>query len=587
VNSVDSTTRAAAAPAPVVRLLPQLLDFAHQRYGDAPFLLRWTAAGWQPLSFAQAARALHAFARVLEREGVKPGDRVGLLSENRPEWGLAWLAILEAGAVAVPLDPMLREHELGELLATCSATHCVASGPKLEVLERVRTARLPALRLVALDPADGLPCLTVDDPMADESAPRAARAGPNDLAVLLFTSGTTGQAKGVMLSHSNLLHNVEAVARAFEFGPTDRLLSVLPLHHTFESTGGFLCPLRVGASVAYARGLKSGELREDLRTSGATIMLGVPLLYEKLLNGIERGIDEAPLPQRALARGLRGAARLARWTTGIRLGRPLFRTLRIRAGLDGLRMLVSGAAPLPPVVFWGLVDLGLPVLEGYGLTECSPVVAANRPERPVPGGVGWPLPGVEVRIDQPEPDGTGEILVRGPNVMLGYFGQPKATAEVLQDGWFHTGDLGRRLPNGRIRITGRLKNMIATSAGKKIYPEEIEVHLANCPYILEVVVTGGRDARGEREEVHAHVFPDMKSLEALARSAGVPCDEAFVEATLRREVDARCQLLAPYKRVKRVIVRSQEFPRTTTGKIKRLDPAEAGAAARPRVDAVA
>lgn len=512
---------------------------------------------------------MHAFAALLERQGVAPGDRVGLQSENRPEWGLAYLAILEVGAVVVPLDVLLKEHEVGELLATCSASHCVVSARQLEVVQRAREARAPALRLVSLDPVEGLPSWDETAASAPDSGARAPRANPNDLAVLLFTSGTTGQAKGVMLSHSNLLHNVEAVARTFEFGPEDRLLSVLPLHHTFESTGGFLCPLRVGASVAYARGLKSNELREDLRSSGATIMLGVPLLYEKLLNAIHRGIADAPLARRLVVRTLLGITRLLRWTTGARLGRPLLRALRERAGLGELRMFVTGAAALPLEVFWGFVDLGWPVLEGYGLTECAPVVAANRPERPLSGAVGWPLPGIEVRIDHPEPDGTGEILVRGPNIMLGYFANPAATAEVLRDGWFRTGDLGHLTPDGRVKITGRLKNMIATAAGKKIYPEEVEVHLANCPYILEVVVTGGRDARGEREEVHAHVFPDIKSLEALARSSGCGCDDGFIEATLRREVEARCQLLAPYKRVKRVIVRRQEFPKTTTGKIRR------------------
>jgi long-chain acyl-CoA synthetase len=311
----------------------------------------------------------------------------------------------------------------------------------------------------------------------------------------------------------------------------------------------------------------------------------VPLLYEKLLNAIHRGIAEAPLARRIPARVLLGLARLLRWTTGVRLGSPLLRALRERAGLAGLRMFVSGAAALPPEVFWGFIDLGWPVLEGYGLTECSPVVAANHPDHPRPGAVGWPLPGIEVRIDHPEPDGNGEILVRGPNVMLGYFANPGATAEVLRDGWFRTGDLGRRTPDGRVKITGRLKNMIATAAGKKIYPEEVEVHLANCPYILEVVVIGGRDARGEREEVHAHVFPDLKSLESLAHASGTTFDDAFVETTLRREVESRCQLLAPYKRVKRVIVRRQEFPKTTTGKIRRLD--LAAEPADKRVGAVA
>jgi long-chain acyl-CoA synthetase len=185
-----------------------------------------------------------------------------------------------------------------------------------------------------------------------------------------------------------------------------------------------------------------------------------------------------------------------------------------------------------------------------------------------------------VRIADPDAEGNGEIVVRGPNVMLGYFGNPEATADVLRDGWFATGDLGRRLPDGRIRITGRLKNMIATAAGKKIYPEEIETQVANSPFVLEVVVTGGRDPKGEREEVHAHVFPNLPALEAHAQAHGRLCDAAFIEATVRHEIETLCAPLAPYKRVKRVVLRAQEFPKTTTGKIKRQQLAAEPAAAR-------
>jgi long-chain acyl-CoA synthetase len=230
---------------------------------------------------------------------------------------------------------------------------------------------------------------------------------------------------------------------------------------------------------------------------------------------------------------------------------------------------VTGAAALPDEVFWGFIDLGWPVLEGYGLTETSPVVAANRPHHPRPGAVGWPMTGLDVRIAEPDAEGNGEILVKGPNVMLGYFGNPEATAEVLRDGWFHTGDLGRLLPDGRLKITGRLKNMIATAAGKKIYPEEIEAQLANSPYVLEVVVCGGRDTRGDREEVHAHVYPNLTELELHAQMLNCTCDEAFVENTLRKDIETRCEPLAPYKRVKRVVIRKGEFAKTTTGKIKR------------------
>ncbi len=557
-----------SAPRPIVRLLPQLLEFAAGRYGNEPCVLRRTSSGWEPWSFTEAAGRMHAFTALLEREGVRPGERVGIQSENRPEWGLAYLAVIEAGGVAVPLDALLREQEVGEILAQSGARLCIVSARQRPVLERVRQERVPELRLVSLDECDDLPSWPAAQQAFPGEGPRPERAAPEDLAVVLFTSGTTGQAKGVMLSHSNLLHNVEAIERVIPFGPADRLLSVLPLHHTFEFTAGFLTPMRGGASVAYARSLKSSELREDLQTAGATILLGVPLLYEKLLAAIRRGVADAPFGRRLLVRTLLGVVTLASRLTGLRLGGPLLRPVRERAGLGRMRLFVSGAAALPRRVFWGFMNLGIPITEGYGLTECAPVVAANS-TRPRPGGVGHPVPGVEVRIDQPDADGDGEIVVRGPNVMLGYYGNPEATAEVLRDGWLLTGDLGRLLPDGRLRITGRVKNMIATAAGKKIYPEEVEMQLASCPYILEVVVVGGRDARGEREAVHAHVFPDLQALGGLARAQGRDLDALFVEETLRREVDARCQLLAPYKRVKRVIVRRREFPKTTTGKIRR------------------
>jgi long-chain acyl-CoA synthetase len=559
------------APRPIVRLLPQLADLAARQYGDAPFILRWTSSGWEPWSFREAARRLHAFTALLEREGVVPGDRVAIQSENRPEWGLAYLAIVEAGAVAVPLDALLKEHEVGEILAQSGARFCIVSDRQRPVVERARQARVPELKLLSLDASGDLPSWPQAQELFPDESPRPERAQPDDLAVLLFTSGTTGQAKAVMLSHSNLLHNVEGIARFIPYGMADRMLSVLPLHHTFEFTIGFLAPLRGGASVAYARGLKSNELREDLRTAEATILVGVPLLYEKLLGAIRRGVNDAPLASRVLVRVLLTVVWLASRLTGLRLGDRLLRPLRERAGIGRMRMFVSGAAALPSGVFWGFTNLGITMVEGYGLTECSPVVAANRFDETKPGNVGHPLPGVEIRVDDPDSEGNGEVMVRGPNVMLGYYNHPQATAEALRDGWFFTGDLGRVLSDGRLRITGRVKNMIATAAGKKIYPEEVEIHLSNSPYILEVVVAGGRDARGDREEVHAHVFPDFKALGDLARSHGLAFDEAFVDRALRREVETRCHMLAPYKRVKRIIVRRQEFPKTTTGKIRRQD----------------
>ncbi len=564
-----TSTTSPSAPGPAVRVIPQLVAFAARQYGDTPFLLRSTPEGWQGLSFAAAAAATHSFRALLESLGVRRGDRVGLQSENRPEWGVAYLAILEAGAVVVPLDAQLKAQEAGEILATAGAEVAVASARQMPVMKQVIEKRLPSLKLVSLDPADELPNFK----QALERFPNESAKDPGgaatDLAVLIFTSGTTGQAKGVMLSHQNILTNVEGVARTIEVHPGDRFLSVLPLHHTFESTIGFLAPMRTGSTVCYARGLDSKQLREDMATSQATIFIAVPLLYEKLLTAIHRGVESLPLARRLFVKSLFFASRWTRRLTGQRIGHKLLRPVREKAGIGKVRLFATGAAAIAEEVFWGYIDLGIPLVEGYGLTETSPVVALNTPRRPNPGAVGWPLVGVEVRIDHPDGEGNGEILVRGPNVMLGYYGNPEATAEVMRDGWFCTGDLGRMVGDGRLKITGRLKNMIATAAGKKIYPEEVEAQLANSPYILEVVVAGGSDPRGEREEVHAHIYPNVPELELLARATGKTCDDAFVEATLRADVEARCEHLATYKRVKRVILRKEEFPKTTTGKIRR------------------
>src|SRR5439155_18665663 len=234
--------------------------------------------------------------------------------------------------------------------------------------------------------------------------------------------------------------------------------------------------------------------------------------------------------QRTVSRAMIACSRWVRRVTGYRGGHRLLAPLRARAGLATLRMLVSGAAPLRPEIFWGFVDLGFRMLEGYGLTECAPVVCANRPERSAPGAVGWPVPGVEVRIADPDDRGEGEITVRGPNVMRGYFGDPGATAGVLRDGTFHPGDLGRLLPDGRVVLTGRRKNLIVTAAGKKIYPEEVEARLARSRLVLEVAVVAGRGTHGAREEVDAHVVLDLEPIATLARRQGRPLDERFVRA---------------------------------------------------------
>jgi long-chain acyl-CoA synthetase len=557
------------APEPPVARIDQLLARASEELGDEPFLGRWSPDGWSWIGFEEAHERANAFAAALRKAGLNAGDRVALMGENRPEWGLAYLATLAAGGVCVPLDTQLQEVDAGEILESSGARFLVASSAHRPRLERALSMRDRPATMFALEdlgaPRPSEASSTKIGRLDERVSSDAESATRTDLAALLFTSGTTGKPKGVMLTHANVLSNIEAIEDAFQFRPGDRFLSVLPLHHAFECTVGLLGSLRIGASVAYARSLKSNELREDLASARASILLGVPLLYEKLLAGLERGLAAAPFWLRSL---LHVAWRIRR-ATGMHAETLLMSEARRQAGLGSLRMVVSGAAPLPPHVWDGLTDLGFLVLEGYGLTECSPVVCANRPERAESGTVGQALPGIELRIDDPDENGEGEILVRGPNVTPGYWRNPEITREVLGDGWFHTGDLGRIRADEKLVITGRLKNLIVTAAGKKVYPEEIEVRIAASRFVREVAVVSGHGVQGDREEVHAHIVPELDELKSLATTEHAAMDVSFVSEVLENEVEKLGRDLALFKRVRKVIIRTDPLPRTSTGKVKR------------------
>ncbi|MFH0777880.1 MAG: AMP-binding protein, partial [Candidatus Eisenbacteria bacterium] len=384
-----------------------------------------------------------------------------------------------------------------------------------------------------------------------------------------FTSGTTGAAKGVVLSHGNISFDVRAVLEAIPLNENDRLLSVLPLHHTFESTAGLLAPLSRGASVTYARSLRSKEILADLLACKATVLLSVPLMYEKMAIGIKRAVARAPLRTRLPGGSLIWLSAFLKRRLGVGAGRLLLRALRAKSGLGSLRFAVSGAAPLSRDVqeFFGV--LGVSVLEGYGLTEASPVVSVNRPGRLRPGSVGPPLPGVELRIAEPDLQGVGQVLVRGRNVMKGYLDSPEVTAQTLVDGWLHTGDLGRVDAKGCLYICGRSKNVIVTRAGKKVFPEEVEAVLVASPFISEVMVTGEKGAIQGREEVHAAIYPDFEQLQVYGAENAIALSEELIKDIMRREVRRLCSRLPDYKKVRSFSVRNEEFPKTSTKKIKR------------------
>jgi long-chain acyl-CoA synthetase len=385
---------------------------------------------------------------------------------------------------------------------------------------------------------------------------------PHEMKMILFTSGTTDIAKGVMLNHHNIVSNIMDGSRIVKVHETDRTLSILPIHHTFESTMGTGMILYAGASIAFCEGLK--YIAKNMEEAKVSILVGVPLIFESIYDKIWKQAEKT-----GKAKTLR---RAIQWNKslkgmGLDMSRRLFKAVHKKFG-GNLRMIVSGAAPIDPNVIRGFEDLGLKVLQGYGLTECSPLISGTPDFSDTykkAGSVGLCVHSGAIQIVDQDEDQIGEILYAGPNVMMGYYNLPEKTEEVLKDGWFHTGDLGFLDDNGWLYITGRKKNVIVTKTGKNIYPEEVEYYINRNKYIQESLVHGILDDN-EDTLVSAQVRPDY---DVIYEEFGENMDEGQIHALIKKVIGDINEKLPIYKRVRNFSVRREEFIKTTTKKIKR------------------
>lgn len=528
--------------------------------------LRWKAGGqWHSLTYPELHQQIEALATGLLERGLQPGDKVAILSENRPEWGIAYLATACLGATCLPIDKDLRHQEIFHLLHFCQAKFIVTS---LKYMDEVLDMhpRLPSLKgIITMDEAE--PSAEAVERLADlikvgrhlvkkgDRRFREAAVAPDDLAAILFSSGTMGTPKGVMLTHKNIATNIMQTCRSVYVDERDRFLSVLPIHHAYECTCGFLVPLYRGSSIAYAESLR--RIVDNMAETKTTVMLGVPLLYEALYERIQAAIAQKGKFTFKLGKGLAwGSEKLLR----LNLRRRIFAKVHKRLG-GHLRLFICGGAPLNPEISRGFRALGINFLQGYGLTEASPLVAVNRDKAFKDDAVGLPLDGMEYKIVD------GELWVKGDNVMKGYYRNPAATAEALRDGWLRTGDLGFFDQDGFLHIQGRKKALIVTPGGKNVSPEEVELELMKSPYILECLVWGGPDP--QTAEVQAIIVPDIEQLDIDFGRQGEALTRDQIEAIIRQEINKYCARLAPYKRVKTFTLRDEEFAKTTTRKIKR------------------
>jgi len=550
---------------PITHLKDMLLKSA--AFGAKPAFLVREGEALVPLSYERFCQDVLALGAALMQEGFAAGMKVGLYAEGRWEWPLSYLAIACGNGVVVPVDKDLREQEVRHILDRCEAEILITSKRFADVVGEIRP-HLPHLRQVILMEAGpaGDDCLHL--PALLETGRSLLRNGttaypaieirPKEPVAIIYTSGTMGSAKGVVLSQHNIVSNMMDMCQAVYIDDKDTFLSVLPLHHTYECTCGMLTPLYRGCTIAYCDNLR--RLSDFMQEVKPTMMLGVPLLFESVYRRIREEIQRRGQGKFLMARGL---ANLVQPIFGAGLRNRLFSPIHKKFG-GRLRLLISGGAAVDPVVAHFFRDIGIHFLQGYGLTECAPIIAVNRPKQFRDSAAGLPLPSVEVRIED------GEICARGPNVMLGYYQDPAATAEIIRDGWLHTGDIGHLSPEGFLHIHGRMKSVIVLTNGKKVSPEEVEHHLNQSPFIMESLVWEGPAQRGQQvEEIQAIIVPHMERLDLHCKEQGTPLTDQLVEDLIRAEIRRVSARLVYYKRVRKFTLRWEEFDKTTTKKIKR------------------
>jgi long-chain acyl-CoA synthetase len=523
------------------------------------------------ITYRQFWDKVESLARALLTNGFGPDDHLGIWSENRWEWAVSYVAILRIGAVVIPLDALSKAHEIRHILVDAGVKLVFTSSKFLESLTQIVENIPEEITIISFD--GDAHSQHIDKWLEQGKVgqiPDKVEPKLDSLGAIIYTSGTTGFSKGVLLTHRNIASDINGCYQVIDFDVSDVFLSVLPLHHTFECTVGMLAPLVAGCAIHYARSLKSRELLEDFKSGGATIILGVPLLFEKLLTAIDKGINNQPWHKRTLLRALRQGVRVVKRAMGASLGSAVFRQLRNTAGMGSVRLMMSGGAALPLHIAELYDELGFPLMQGYGLTETSPVLTTNTLVHAKLSAVGKTIPGVTLKIDQPDNAGIGEIMVKGDNVMAGYYKNERATKEAFRDGWFATGDCGWLDDEGYLTITGRVKDIIVTGAGKNINPEEVEAELNKSPYISESLVIGIQSKSGIGEDIGALIVPNYEAIDKHQESSGVTLTPEDLEQLIRDQVRDRCRDLPEYKRVKKVKLHMEEFQRTSTGKIRRF-----------------
>ncbi|MCX8131083.1 MAG: AMP-binding protein [Clostridia bacterium] len=574
--------------------LKDMLQQSQSLFGDTnAFFIKNKEDIYKAVSYTEFKNDVDALGTALTALGLK-GMHIALIGENRYEWCVSYLSIVNGTGVVVPLDKELPGSEIENLLIKSKAEAVIysekfhnemcrisRSTPYLKHFICMDTtgihqdepvsasaihAGIPSQTNVSADSFKSFNQLVERGKILIDSGNKSfidAKIDSDAMNMLLFTSGTTDYAKGVMLSHKNICFDIIAVLSTVYIDSNDSSLSILPIHHTYECSLGFLALIYSGATISFNEGLK--HIAKNLREIKPTVLLTVPLILESMHKKIWDQVSK----KRVLKLKLKLAIFISTWLLRllrIDLRRKLFKQIHDTLG-GRIRLVLTGAAAIDPGVSKCFRSMGIPVLQGYGLTECSPLVIGNRDYAYKDSSVGLPLPGVEVKIDAPDENGVGELMVKGDNVMIGYFENQDATDKVLKGEWFCTGDLGYSDKSGFYYITGRKKNVIVTKNGKNIFPEEIESYINKSSYVLESLVWGEYDGNTGDTTVNAQIVPDFATIKEKLKLPDISKEDIL--RVIKEEIKNINKNMPIYKRIRDFSIRENEFIKTTTKKIKR------------------
>lgn len=574
-KKIDKKVKDGIYPVRKVKDLKDILNTSAELYKDrTAYLYKERLGGdYLPITFGKVKEDVDGLGTALMEKGFS-GERIGVIGENRYEWVISYLAVANGLGVVVPLDRELPVQEIAALLARSELSALIFSS-KIEqkILEALKLVNFP-ITLISMDATrqEG-DILSLSEIL--KTGERLLAEGninytnivvdPEKVSMILFTSGTTGLAKGVMLCHRNIASNIYNMSQYVDLTVRNGQqigLSMLPMHHTYEFTCTILASFYQGATIAFCEGLK--YVVKNMEEAKVTYMIAVPLVFENMHQKLWKQATKT-----GKAEKMRKAIKMIRTLAHIdkKIQKRTMRLFKdVHAALGGhVRLMVAGAAAIDPNVVHDFTAMGITMLQGYGMTECSPIIALNPDYCIKAAAAGLPLPGTEVKIFEPDENGIGEIICKSDSVMLGYYEDSEETSKVLKDGWLYTGDYGYIDRDGYVYITGRKKNVIVTKNGKNIFPEEVEFYMNKSPYIAEVVVKGKEDHLTHENTVWAEIYPNK---EAILEEKGNLTEEQL-NALLKGEIDRLNEEMPLYKRVKRFSVRDTEFDKTTTKKIKR------------------